>query len=42
MTIRALIMLGLVIGEVVAFVKLSRQGKRIAELEGEEGKGEKE
>ena len=37
MTLGALILLGLVVGEAVALAKLSRQNKRIRKLEEETG-----
>jgi hypothetical protein len=38
MTLRALILLGLVVGQVMTYLKVSKQGKRIQALEGETGK----
>lgn len=41
MTLRALILFGLVVGQVLTYLKLSKQGKRIETLEGEAGKQER-
>ena len=41
MALNALILLGLVVGEVVTYLKVSKQGKRIQALEREAGKQEK-
>jgi len=38
MTLRALILLGLVVGEILTYLKVSKQGKRIKTLEGQAGK----